>query len=109
MFYWSKKFHAYTDQYLVAFLHDIVSHSALSVLHTHKLTLYWWYTQWKENKFNNLAGANIQKMKGTKHEELEEALTIWVEQLHVKNGTATDEIIKERGKMMCKLCALVPS
>jgi Tc5 transposase DNA-binding domain. len=58
---------------------------------------------------NNLAGVNIQKMKGTKHEELEEALAIWVEQLHVKNGTATEEIIQERAKMMCKLCALVPS
>jgi hypothetical protein len=48
-------------------------------------------------------------MKGTKHEKMEEALTIWIEQLNVKNGTATDEIIKEGAKMMCKHCALVLS
>jgi hypothetical protein len=39
---------------------------------------------------------------------MEEALAIWLEQLNVKNGTATDEI-KERAKMMCKCCALVLS
>ena len=42
---------------------------------------------------NNLASAKIQKMKGAKHEKMKEALAIWIEQLNVKNGTATDEII----------------
>ena len=32
-------------------------------------------------------------MEGAKHEKMEEALAIWIEQLNVKNGTATDEII----------------
>jgi hypothetical protein len=37
-------------------------------------------------------------VKGAKHEKPEEALSILVVQLNAKNGTATDEIIKERGR-----------
>jgi hypothetical protein len=29
---------------------------------------------------------------------MEEALTMWIQQLNVKNGTATDDIIKEGQK-----------
>jgi hypothetical protein len=55
----------------------------------------------EKNMWNNLASAYIKKMKGIKHKILEEALTIWIGQLNVKNGTATDDIIKERAKMIC--------
>jgi hypothetical protein len=31
---------------------------------------------------------------------LEEAVKIWIAQSDVKNGTATDEVIKEKGQMI---------
>jgi hypothetical protein len=37
--------------------------------------------------WNNLASANIKNMKGTKHEKLQEVLTIWIEQLNIKNDS----------------------
>ena len=32
----------------------------------------------------------VQGVKGTKHEKLEKALAIWIEQLNVKNGVAAE-------------------
>jgi hypothetical protein len=39
--------------------------------------------------------------------KLEEALAIWIGQLNAKNGTAIDEVIKERMKMICKYYTLL--
>jgi hypothetical protein len=36
------------------------------------------------------SSAYVQGVKGTKHEKLEKALAMHIEQLHVKNGVATD-------------------
>jgi hypothetical protein len=38
-------------------------------------------------KRKNLAIANIKKVKSAKHDKLEEALLIWIEQLHTKSGS----------------------
>jgi hypothetical protein len=44
--------------------------------------------------------------EGAKHENFEEALMISVRQSNAKNGTATDEVIEERTKGICKYVIL---
>jgi hypothetical protein len=44
--------------------------------------------------------------KGKKHEKLEEALTIQIEQLNVNYSNATDEVIMEMANMICKYSTL---
>jgi hypothetical protein len=46
-------------------------------------------------------------MKGITHEKLHEALATWIGQLNVKNCTATDEVIREWAKIICKYCTLL--
>jgi hypothetical protein len=43
-------------------------------------------------------------VKGTKHENFEEALAIRLGQSNVKNGTATDEVIEERIAVIKQWC-----
>jgi hypothetical protein len=40
----------------------------------------------------------VTLFKGTKFEDIEDASVIWMGQVNVKNGTATDEVIKEEVK-----------
>jgi len=53
---------------------------------------------------DNQASADVEKAKCAKHEkqEEEEALAIRIGQLNAKKCTATDEVIKERVKIICK-------
>jgi hypothetical protein len=39
-------------------------------------------------------------LRGAKHQGTEDALIIWLQQVNAKNGTATDEIIKEQAKIL---------
>jgi hypothetical protein len=38
---------------------------------------------------------SVKWLKGEKLEDLEDVLVIWIEHVNVKNGTATDKVIKE--------------
>jgi hypothetical protein len=42
----------------------------------------------------------VKWLKGAKLEDLADALVIWIWQVNVKNGKATDEIIKEQVKLL---------
>lgn len=50
---------------------------------------------------DNEASVGIEKAKCAKLETLEEALAIRIGQLNAKKYTATDEVIKERVKIIC--------
>ena len=54
-----------------------------------------------------LASAKIIKVKSAKYTTLQETLAIWIGQINFKNGTATDDVMKERVKMNCKYCILL--
>lgn len=55
----------------------------------------------------NLATANIEKVKGAKYEKIAIALAIGMEQLNAKNCTATDKGIKVTENVICTHCKLV--
>jgi hypothetical protein len=44
----------------------------------------------------------LKWLKGAKLEDLEAVLIIWLGQVNLKNGTATDEVIKEQVKVLGK-------
>ena len=92
---------AYRNQFPVASQQNTANHVAL--LWDKPISLYIICiiddTMSANNKWENLASANIKKVKGAKHEKLEEALTIWI-RLHAKNGTAADKVIKKAAMMI---------
>jgi hypothetical protein len=45
---------------------------------------------------------NVKRLKGTKLEDLEHVLVTWMGQVNSKNGTATDEAVKEQVKVNWK-------
>jgi hypothetical protein len=47
-----------------------------------------------------LVGGYVKKIKGEKHDKLEEALTILLGQWNAKNGMATDKVINEQGNKL---------
>ena len=51
---------------------------------------------------DNEASADVERAKCAKHEKQEEALAIRIGQLNAKKCTATDEVIKEWVKIICK-------
>lgn len=42
---------------------------------------------------------SIKKIKSGKHEQLENALVMWITQVNEKHGAVTDEIIKEQARI----------
>jgi hypothetical protein len=43
---------------------------------------------------------SLKWLKGAKPGDLEDVLLIWIGKLNMKTGTATDEVIKEQGKVL---------
>jgi hypothetical protein len=41
----------------------------------------------------------VEGLKGSKHHDIEDELISWIEQVHVKNGTTTGDVIKEQAKV----------
>ena len=82
----------YTDHFPVTSQQNMANHiswswdTAISCCHTGDILK-------EKTKWENLASANIKKMKGAKHKKQEEALAIWMGLLNAENGTATDETV----------------
>jgi hypothetical protein len=54
----------------------------------------------KKKKRENKSCESVKWLKRAKHQDAEDALIIWIGQVNAKNGTATDDIIKEQAKII---------
>ncbi|XP_021916826.1 tigger transposable element-derived protein 6-like [Zootermopsis nevadensis] len=54
----------------------------------------------EREKWENERCENMKRLKGAKHEDLEDALIIWIGQVNARNGTTTDGVIKEQAKVI---------
>jgi hypothetical protein len=54
----------------------------------------------EKEKWENERCESVKRLKGAKHEDLEDALIIWIGQVNARNGTATDGVIKQQAKVI---------
>jgi hypothetical protein len=51
-------------------------------------------------KWENKACGSLKWLNGAKLQDLDDDYVIWIGQVHIKNGTATDEVITQHVKAL---------